>query len=91
MAEKNAQHICTAEDRFDRIESWLEKLAEQMERVTELLFETRLNRKTLDDHEERLRILEGNVAQNTILAKWGERLVWAIVAAAIYMLRSQGG
>jgi hypothetical protein len=84
-------HICTAGDRFDRIESWLEKMAAQMEKVTELLVETRLNRKTLDDHESRLRTLEKLVTKNSMMSKWAERLVWALAAAAIYMLRTNGG
>lgn len=84
-------HNCTAGDRFDRIESWLEKLAEQMERVTELLFETRINRKTMDDHETRIRALEKNDSRNAMLSKWVERLVWTLVAVAVYFLKTNGG
>lgn len=84
-------HNCTAEGRFDRIEDALEKLAQQMEKVTELLFETRTNRKTLDDHENRLRALEKNSSRNEVMSKWVERIVWAFVALALYFIRSTGG
>lgn len=86
-----ADHKCTAEGRFDRIEEALGKLAEQMEKVTELLIETRINRKTLDDHENRLRSLEKNSSRNEMMSKWVERLVWAFVALAIYFVRTNGG
>ncbi|WP_018123366.1 hypothetical protein [Desulfovibrio oxyclinae] len=83
-------HSCTAGDRFDRIEDWLEKMASQIEKVTELLVETRYNKKALDDHEKRIRVLEKASTRNTMLSKWAERLVWAFVAVAMYLLRSQG-
>lgn len=81
MAE--VTHTCTAEDRFDRIESWLAKLAEQMERVTELLFETRTNRKVLEDHETRLRALEKNDSRNALIVKWVERIIWMAIVSGL--------
>ncbi len=89
MSEEH-QH-CTAGDRFDRVESWLEKLAEQMEKVTELMIESRMNRQTIDDHENRIRSLEKVTTRNDVLGKWIERLIWLFIAGFFYFLKTKGG
>lgn len=70
------KHVCTASDRFDRLESWMEKLAESTDQIITLITETRHNRKDIDDHEARLRLLEKQVARNEIISRWVERLLW---------------
>lgn len=74
---------CTAGERFDRIEKWLERLAESTDQVITLITETRHNRTDIDDHETRLRLLEKMVTQNVVWKEWSNKILFIIIAAVI--------
>lgn len=81
------RHNCTAGDRFDRLESGISKISELIEQIAHLLSETTHNRQDIEDHEKRIRLLERIVAKNEVIAKWVERIIWTIIAGAIYFYR----
>lgn len=83
-----ADHNCTAGDRFDRIEAALEKLAESTKQVIELITETRHNRSDIDDHENRIRVLEKSVTQNAMWKDVSMKVTLVVVASVIgYLIR----
>lgn len=81
--KKDNNHSCTASDRFDRIEKWLEKLAESTEQVITLITETRHNRSDIDDHESRIRVLERLVTQNAMWKDISMKIALAVGAGVV--------
>lgn len=76
-----SKHECSAGERFDRIENWLEKLAASTEQVITLITETRHNRSDIDDHETRLRTLEKLVTQNSMWKDVSLKITIALACA----------
>lgn len=89
-----ANHACNQGERFDRLEGKLDTLIELQ--VTNARIEEQVASvfRIVNDHEERLRIVEKSSDQNTWLSARSERLFWIIVAAAVggigYIIRGGG-
>jgi len=87
-------HVCTSEARIDNIERVMEKMATNMERMTEIYIkqatlETRIANiaKNSEDHEKRLRVVTQSVDSKEMLHKWVERIVWVVILGGIFYLQ----
>ena len=79
-------HTCNQSTRFDSLEEAIKGIHETLKQLTELLVakaasDTKLDLvlKSNDDHEDRIRKLESRANAGL----WLERLVWAVVVAAV--------